>query len=120
MKGFGIIKGLGVTLKHIFDTYAEDIKAGRKRYYTEEGVRQRMTPDTKGIFTVNYPEERVPTAENLSMMRRMENRLPAAQPAGSAVRSAPRSVSGSPVLRIRGPENLRRRRQSSILILTCV
>ncbi|MFN2281142.1 MAG: 4Fe-4S binding protein [Anaerolineales bacterium] len=64
MKGFGIIKGLGVTLKHIYDTYAEDIKAGRKRYYTKEGVRQRMTPDTKGIFTVNYPEERVPTAEN--------------------------------------------------------
>lgn len=64
MKGFGIIKGLGVTLKHIYDTYAEDIKAGRKRYYTKEGVRQRMTPDTKGIFTVNYPEERIPTAEN--------------------------------------------------------
>ncbi len=35
MKGFGIIKGLGVTLKHIYDTYAEDIKAGRKRYYNE-------------------------------------------------------------------------------------
>ena len=56
MKGFGIIKGLGVTLKHIYDTYAEDIRAGRKRYYTEEGVRQRMTPDTKCICTVNYPE----------------------------------------------------------------
>lgn len=64
MKGFGIIKGLGVTLKHIYDTYAEDIKAGRKRYYNEEGVRARMTPDTKGIFTVNYPEEKLPTAEN--------------------------------------------------------
>lgn len=64
MKGFGIIKGLGVTLKHIFDTYAEDFKAGRKRYYTEEGVRTRMTPDTKGIFTVNYPEEKIPVAEN--------------------------------------------------------
>lgn len=64
MKGFGIIKGLGVTLKHIFDTYAEDFKAGRKRYYTEEGVRSRMTPDTRGIFTVNYPEEKLPVAEN--------------------------------------------------------
>jgi NADH-quinone oxidoreductase subunit I len=64
MKGFGILKGLGVTFKHIFDTYAEDIKAGRKRYYTEDGVRQRMTHDTKGIFTVNYPEERIPVPEN--------------------------------------------------------
>ncbi len=64
MKGFGIVKGLGVTLKHIYDTYAEDFKAGRKRYYTEDGVRQRKAHDTKGIFTVNYPEERLPVAEN--------------------------------------------------------
>ena len=63
MKGQGILKGLGVTLKHLVDTYVEDIKAGKDRYYTEEGVRQRMTPDTKGIFTVNYPEERLPLAE---------------------------------------------------------
>ncbi|MCD4802159.1 MAG: 4Fe-4S dicluster domain-containing protein [Anaerolineales bacterium] len=63
MKGQGILKGLGVTLKHLIDTYLEDIKAGKDRYYTEEGVRQRMTSDTKGIFTVNYPEERLPLAE---------------------------------------------------------
>jgi NADH-quinone oxidoreductase subunit I len=64
MKGQGILKGLGVTLKHIYDTYAEDIKAGRKRYYTESGVRARLDPNTKGIFTVNYPEEKIPVAEN--------------------------------------------------------
>lgn len=64
MKGQGILKGLGVTLKHLFETYTEDIKAGRARYYTEDGVRQRMVPETKGIFTVNYPEEKLPTAEN--------------------------------------------------------
>ena len=63
MKGQGILKGLGVTLKHLVDTYTEDIKAGKDRYYTEEGVRQRMTPGTKGIFTVNYPEERLPLSE---------------------------------------------------------
>ena len=63
MKGQGILKGLGVTLKHLVDTYVEDIKAGRERYYTEDGVRQRMVPDTKGIFTVNYPEEKLPTAD---------------------------------------------------------
>lgn len=63
MKGQGILKGLGVTLKHLVDTYLEDIKAGKDRYYTEDGVRQRMTSDTKGIFTVNYPEERLPVPE---------------------------------------------------------
>ena len=63
MKGQGILKGLGVTLKHLFDTYLEDIKAGKDRYYTEDGVQQRMTVDTKGIFTVNYPEERLPVPE---------------------------------------------------------
>ena len=63
MKGQGILKGLGVTLKHLFDTYLEDIKAGKDRYYTEDGVQQRMTLDTKGIFTVNYPEERLPVPE---------------------------------------------------------
>lgn len=64
MKGQGILKGLGVTLKHLIETYTEDIKAGKDRYYTEAGVRSRMTTDTKGIFTVNYPEERLPVAEN--------------------------------------------------------
>jgi len=63
MKGQGILKGLGVTLKHLFDTYLEDIKAGKDRYYTEDGVQQRMSLDTKGIFTVNYPEERLPVPE---------------------------------------------------------
>jgi NADH-quinone oxidoreductase subunit I len=41
----------------------EDFKAGRDRYYTKEGVAQRLTHDTKGIFTVQYPEERLPLPE---------------------------------------------------------
>jgi NADH-quinone oxidoreductase subunit I len=73
MKGQGILKGLGVTLKHLIDTYLEDIKAGKDRYYTEEGVRQRMTSDTKGIFTVNYPEERLPLPEAYRFVPFLEN-----------------------------------------------
>ena len=62
MYGKGILKGLGVTWKRFWDTYTEDIAwvlRGKKRYYTEEGVRHRSSKDQKGIFTVQYPEEKL-------------------------------------------------------------
>lgn len=63
MYGKGILKGLGVTLKHLIDTYLDDIRFGKKRYYTDEGVAYRMSKDAKGIFTVQYPEEKLPVPE---------------------------------------------------------
>jgi len=63
MDGRGILKGLGVTLKHFLETYIEDIKGGRDRYYTEEGIESRRQTDTRGIFTVQYPEEKIPVPE---------------------------------------------------------
>jgi len=63
MYGKGIIKGLFVTLKHFFDTFFDDIRKGKKRYKTEEGVEYRRSKDVKGIFTVQYPEEKLPTPE---------------------------------------------------------
>ncbi len=63
MYGWGIVKGLGVTLKRFIDTYLDDIKFGRKRYFTEEGVKHRSSTDTRGIFTIQYPEERTITPE---------------------------------------------------------
>lgn len=60
MYGKGLLKGLGVTLKHFFETYIEDIRwLGRRRYYSEEGVSHRMSSKTKGIFTIQYPEEKL-------------------------------------------------------------
>ena len=62
MYGKGILKGLGVTWKRFWETYTEDIVwllRGKKRYYTEEGVRHRSSKDQKGIFTVQYPEEKL-------------------------------------------------------------
>ena len=62
MYGKGILKGLGVTWKRFWETYTEDIAwvlRGKKRYYTEEGVRHRSSKDQKGIFTVQYPEEKL-------------------------------------------------------------
>ncbi|MBL0344909.1 4Fe-4S binding protein [Candidatus Villigracilis affinis] len=62
MYGKGILKGLSVTRKRFWDTYTEDISwmlRGKKRYNTEEGIRHRSSKDTKGIFTVQYPEEQL-------------------------------------------------------------
>jgi NADH-quinone oxidoreductase subunit I len=61
--GSGILKGLWVTFTHFIDTYIEDIQWLGRRYYNPEGVARRMSADTKGIFTVQYPEEKVPTPE---------------------------------------------------------
>lgn len=61
--GKGILKGLMVTAKRFLDTYLDDIKWWGKRYYTPEGIAHRASKDTKGIFTVQYPEEKVPVPE---------------------------------------------------------
>jgi NADH-quinone oxidoreductase subunit I len=63
MDGMGIVKGMGVTLKRFIDTYLDDIKWLGKRYYTKEGVARRMSAETRGIFTVQYPEEKLPVPE---------------------------------------------------------
>ncbi len=62
MYGKGILKGLGVTLKHFLNTYIDDIRMGKKRY-TAEGVAYRSSKDVRGLFTVQYPEEKLPTPE---------------------------------------------------------
>ncbi len=62
MYGKGILKGLGVTLKRFTDTYLEDISwwvRGKKRYNTTEGIAHRSSKNTRGIFTVQYPEEQL-------------------------------------------------------------
>jgi NADH-quinone oxidoreductase subunit I len=71
MYGKGILKGLSVTWKRYWNTYIEDLVwffrrltgGGQKRYYTPEGVARRTSPDTRGIFTIQYPEEKLPTPE---------------------------------------------------------
>lgn len=56
MYGLGLIKGLSVTLKRFVDSYTEDIRWIFKRYGK---VEFRSSKDTKGTFTVQYPEERL-------------------------------------------------------------
>lgn len=61
--GSGLIRGLLITLKHFIETYIEDIQWLGRRYYTPEGIARRMSPETRGIFTVQYPEEKLPVPE---------------------------------------------------------
>jgi NADH-quinone oxidoreductase subunit I len=63
MNGMGIIRGLGVTLKHFVDTFLDDIVWLGKRYYTKEGLDRRASTDHRGIFTIQYPEEKLPMPE---------------------------------------------------------
>jgi NADH-quinone oxidoreductase subunit I len=62
MYGLGILKGLGVTAKRFWNTYWDDIVwawQGKKRYNTAEGIAHRSSKNTRGIFTVQYPEEQL-------------------------------------------------------------
>ncbi len=60
MYGSGVIKGLLVTGKHFLDTYIEDIRYLGRR---SESFATRQSSKAKGVFTVQYPEERLPVPE---------------------------------------------------------
>ncbi len=65
LMGTGILKGLGVTLRHFINTYAEDLKY----ILNKSGVQQprplrRQSPKNQGLVTVEYPKERLPLPEN--------------------------------------------------------
>lgn len=63
MYGIGLIKGLGVTLKHFIETYLDDIRWLGRRYYRDEALAERQGPNARGVFTVQYPEEKLPVPE---------------------------------------------------------
>lgn len=63
MYGLGLIKGLFVTLKHFVETYIDDIRWLGRRYYNSEALEVRQSPKAKGVFTVQYPEEKLPVPE---------------------------------------------------------
>jgi len=66
MNGFGIVRALGVAVKHFFDTYIVEFKermAGKRHYYTAESLAERSSYKARGVFTVQYPEEKLPVPE---------------------------------------------------------
>jgi NADH-quinone oxidoreductase subunit I len=62
LMGTGILKGLGVTLKHFVNTFAQDIVKGVKKDKNRPLLRQN--PRNTGLVTVEYPAERLPLPEN--------------------------------------------------------
>lgn len=63
MYGLGILKGLSVTFKRFLDTYSDDIAWWGRRYFNRQGIEHRSSKDARGIFTVQYPEEKLPLPE---------------------------------------------------------
>ncbi len=63
MDGTGILQGLKTTLKRFVGTFVDDIAWWGKRYYTKEGIARRMSPEARGIFTIQYPDEKMPVPE---------------------------------------------------------
>jgi NADH-quinone oxidoreductase subunit I len=64
--GKGLLQGLSITFKHFITTYLEDIRwllKGKRRYFNAEAIEARQRADTQGIFTVQYPEEKLPVPE---------------------------------------------------------
>jgi NADH-quinone oxidoreductase subunit I len=67
MFGLGLIKGLGVTMRHFVESFVYDRKPWQPRY-SQEWLEKRQGIDGKGIFTIQYPEQRRRTSENLRVI----------------------------------------------------
>lgn len=63
MYGLGILKGLGVTFKHFIDTYIADVRYAGRKYFNQDVFEKRQGLDSFGLFTVEYPEEKIAVPE---------------------------------------------------------
>ncbi len=65
MFGTGILKGMGVVLRHLLGSYADDIRYLGRKYYSPDPKQllARQGPKGKGAMTVMYPDEKMPVPE---------------------------------------------------------
>ena len=71
LRGSYILKGLGITLKHFVMTYTTNFKKLRSKSNGHNGrgrIEVNQTKANEGIFTVQYPEERLPQPERLRIL----------------------------------------------------
>jgi NADH-quinone oxidoreductase subunit I len=68
MFGLGLIKGLSVTMRHFIESYWYDRNPlqwfSLKGRYDQEWLEKRQAVDGKGLFTVQYPEQKRKITEN--------------------------------------------------------
>jgi NADH-quinone oxidoreductase subunit I len=63
MYGLGILKGLGVTMKHFIDSYVDDFRYGWRKYSRQDNFEIRQGTRAEGVFTVQYPDEKIAVPE---------------------------------------------------------
>jgi NADH-quinone oxidoreductase subunit I len=63
MYGLGILRGMWIVFKHFAGTYVDDISWLGRRYKDPDVLKIRQGAKGRGIFTVQYPEERSPIPE---------------------------------------------------------
>jgi NADH-quinone oxidoreductase subunit I len=61
--GLGLLNGLRYTATRVFKTYVGDFKHVGRRYDAKL-FKERQSVKGSGIFTVQYPEEKLPVPEN--------------------------------------------------------
>lgn len=68
MFGIGVAKGLLLTLKHFFETYTDDLRYFPNSARNKVAFARRQSPDGRGLFTVEYPEMKLPVPENFRFL----------------------------------------------------
>jgi len=63
MFGLGLLKGMGVTIRHFIETYVYDRKPWENRY-SPEWLEKHQRIDHKGLYTIQYPEQKRQIPEN--------------------------------------------------------
>ncbi len=68
MFGLGLIKGLGVTMRHFIESFTYDRNPLKwfslKGRYDQEWLEKRQAIEGKGLFTIQYPEQKRQVPEN--------------------------------------------------------
>jgi len=68
MYGINILKSLSVTVGRFVMTYVQDLKwflkGGFGKQYSSEALPERQSPSSRGVFTVQYPKQKLPLPEN--------------------------------------------------------
>lgn len=67
MFGLGMLKGLSVTMRHFVESYLYDRKLWERRY-NDEWLAKHQAIDGKGLFTIQYPEQKRDITENFRFL----------------------------------------------------